>query len=239
MKHLHFEEIDSTNTYLKREYQNLDNLTFVSASYQTNGHGRNARVWDSIKDKNLLFSYLIKETKLIENYSHISMFNAVLVSQFLEELGIKNVSVKWPNDVYVCGKKIAGILLEGEYPNYLVVGIGLNILQELFPNDLRHPATSIVLELPNNPDLSLNGCRSLLFNKINTFWSNFNYDWSVFDEYLKTHNYLLNKEVRIKNNNENIQGTVVEIDASCNILIKKDGKIYTVNTGEIEIIWTL
>ena len=132
MKHIHFEEIDSTNTYLKKEYQNLDNLTFVTADYQSSGHGRYDRKWSANKGDNVLLSYLIKDKNIIEHFSYMSMFTAVVIIKYLEDKGLTNVSIKWPNDVYVNGKKIAGILLEGNIPNYVVIGVGLKAVDCIY-----------------------------------------------------------------------------------------------------------
>lgn len=236
MKHLHFEKIDSTNTYLKKEYQNLDNLTFVSASLQTSGHGRFSREWYAQKNESLLFSYLLKDALYVENFSYISMFTAVFIVKYLENKGISNVSIKWPNDVYVNGKKIAGILLEGEIPSYIVVGVGLNLLQTSFENDkLRHPATSLKMEIPTF-DLEVNNEYKALLNQINDFWADFSGDWHQFDNFIKNHNYLLNKRVKVENISQCIEGIVEDIDAECNLLINNGKEIVKINTGEIEVL---
>ena len=113
-KSLHFNEIDSTNTYLKNNYLSLDNFTFVSSDYQSNGKGRNDRKWLSDSGENLMFSFLIKDSSLINIAPSLSMMAACEVAKLLEELDIKKVSIKWPNDVLVSDKKICGILLDAK-----------------------------------------------------------------------------------------------------------------------------
>jgi len=237
MKYVHFEEIDSTNSYLKREYQNLDNLTFVSASFQTEGHGRYSRKWNANKGESLLFSVLIKDKRLIENFSHISMITAYVVAKFLERMQIKDVSIKWPNDVYVAGKKICGILLEGKIPEYIVIGVGINVLQEFFPNDLRHPATSIKLEGKNIPEINISALEQAIFEEFGNLFTNFDYNFDVYTEFLASHNYLKDKNVIIKQDNKEIKGTVVGLDSGCNLLIDQNKEIIKVNSGEIEVLW--
>ena len=166
--YIHFDEIDSTNNYLKNSYQLLDNFTFVSADYQSKGKGRNDRVWESSKGLNLMFSILIKDPKLLEVSTILSLMTAVDLARLLERYGIDNVSIKWPNDVLVGDKKVCGILLEGQLPNYLVIGVGLNVNQKEFPNGLRRPATSISSEL--NKDIDLEDLKEQLFpNIVNNF----------------------------------------------------------------------
>lgn len=235
MTHLHLEEIDSTNAYLKREYQNFDNLSFVSASYQTSGKGRENRVWKSNKNENALFSYIVKDKKLISSYSCLSIYTAMLVADFIEKIGIKNVTIKWPNDVYVNGKKICGILLEGNVPNYVIVGVGLNVLQKEFPSDLRHPATSLFLE--KNDVKNVKEILDILINKIYAFWLNFSTKKLEYENYLNSHNYLENKNVKIIQENEEIFGIVKGIDSDNNLLLENANKnILKIDSGEIEIL---
>lgn len=236
MKHIHFDVIDSTNTYIKREYQNLDNLTFVSTLFQTNGHGRFSRTWYGEKNQSVMFSYLLKNKEYIDNFSYISMITAVLVVKYLESKGLKDVTIKWPNDVYVKGKKICGILLEGEIPSYIVVGVGLNLNQVSFESQsLRHPATSLKIE---KPDLVLDSLieSQAIISFFGSFWDDFSNDWSIFDNFIKQHNYLLNKRVKVANIDKTIEGIVVDIDSQCNLLININGKIDKINTGEIEVL---
>lgn len=232
MKHIHFDEIDSTNTYLKNEYQNLDNLTFVSADYQTSGHGRFDRKWSANKGDNVLLSYLIKDKDIIEHFSYISMFTAVVIVKYLEDKGLSNVSIKWPNDVYVNGKKIAGILLEGNVPNYVVVGLGINLNQVEFDNELRHPATSLKLEKPDYNSSSLVEAQEIIY-RFNSLWADFKGDWSIYDNFIKNHNYLLKKSIKLSNSVNVIEGIVEDIDSSCNLLINNGKEIVKINTGEI------
>ena len=85
MKFIDFEAIDSTNTYLKHNHNNLEDFTFVSAKYQSKGRGRGSRVWKSENGTNLLFSLLIKEESLINKFKDISIISAYSLIQVLEE----------------------------------------------------------------------------------------------------------------------------------------------------------
>lgn len=233
MKHIHFEEIDSTNTYLKKEYQNLDNLTFVTADFQSSGHGRNTREWHANKCENILMSYLIKDRNIIEHFSYVSMFSAVVIVKYLESKGLENVSIKWPNDVYVNGKKIAGILLEGEYPNYIVVGIGVNLNQTNFDiKELRHPATSLKLEKSDFNSNPLKESQEII-SLFNHLWSDFNGDWLKYDNFIKNHNCLVKKRIKLSSGASIIEGIVEDIDSQCNLLINNGKEIVKIDSGEI------
>ena len=230
--YLHFDEIDSTNNYLKNSYQLLDNFTFVVASYQSKGKGRNDRVWESVKGLNLMFSFLIKDPKLLNESTALSLMAAVEVSKLLESYKLNNVSIKWPNDVLANDKKICGILLEGQLPNYLVIGVGLNVNQNEFPSNLRRPATSISNEL--NKDIDLGVIKEQLFPNI---VNNFNkLDKDSYLSYFKKHNYLLNKRVKVNINQQLFIGEVVGIDDNFNIQILSNDLLLHVDSGELEIL---
>ena len=231
-KHIHFLSIDSTNDYLKNSYPLLDNFTFVSADYQTNGRGRNDRVWESEDNKNLLFSLLIKDEKLIDKGSFLSLMMAVSISKAIEQYGIKNVSIKWPNDIIVNDKKLCGILLEGQIPNYIVIGVGLNVNQIDFPNDLRRPATSIRNEL--NEDIDINLLKKQLYKKISEDFYKINKEQYL--SYFNEHNYLLNKRVRVRINEQDFIGEVVGVNEDFLLQVRCDHLLLHVDSGEIEIL---
>ena len=229
---IHFKEIDSTNTYLKNTYRLLDNFTFASADYQSQGKGRNDRVWSSEPGENLMFSFLIKNEELMKKSTILSILTGVEVAKEIEKYGIDNVSIKWPNDVLVNDKKVCGILLEGQIPNYLVIGVGLNVNQKAFPDGLRRPATSLSLELKN--DVNIDELKERLFsNIVNNFT---NIKDGEYIEYFRKHNYLQNKRVRVVINNEIFIGEVVGIDDSFCLQVLSSDMILHIDSGEIEIL---
>lgn len=131
---LYFKTLSSTSDYLKDNYQDLPSFTFVQAGYQTGGRGQFERRWCSNENENLLFSFLIKN---IEIYQLDYIKKTVLFSiiEVLENYQV-HATYKPPNDIYVSGKKICGILIENltEFNNclYVVIGIGLNVNQTAF-----------------------------------------------------------------------------------------------------------
>jgi biotin-[acetyl-CoA-carboxylase] ligase BirA-like protein len=132
-----FEEIDSTNLYLKTHYQTLPNYTIVKAKYQTAGIGQFGRIWESNYDENLLFSLLIKkDLPFLMKDANPVFISAILA--LLDELGI-DAEFKYPNDILIGDKKLAGILIETKYSgsniDYIITGIGLNVNQEKFNVD--------------------------------------------------------------------------------------------------------
>ena len=231
-KQIHFDEIDSTNTYLKNTYRLLDNFTFVSADYQKQGKGRNDRVWQSNPGENLMFSFLIKDEALLKKSNIISLLTAIEVARVIEAYKVNSVSIKWPNDVLINDKKVCGILAEAKLPDYLVVGVGLNANQKEFPNDLRRPATSLSIELKK--DINIEELKNALFHKLVIVLNSTNEDECL--EYFRNHNYLQNKRVRVSINNEIFIGEVVGIDDSFCLQILSHDMLLHIDSGEIEIL---
>ena len=229
---VHFKEIDSTNNYLKNSYQLLDDFTFATADHQSHGKGRNDRVWQSNIGENLMFSFLIKNKELISKAESFSILTAVEVASLIEKYNIGNVSIKWPNDILIGDKKVCGILLEGQVPDYLVVGVGLNVNQKEFPNDLRRPATSLSLETKQKFDIE--ELRDRLFSNIVNNFSNTKAN--EFLDYFRKHNYLQNKRVRVVINNQVFIGEVVGIDDNFCLQVLSRDMLLHIDSGEIEIL---
>lgn len=234
INHYHFETIDSTSSYLKRTYKELPNLTFISADEQTNGHGRYNRTWYSNKEDNLLFSFLIKDKQLIEKYASLSLAIATVIFKQLKSLNINNVSIKWPNDVYVNDKKICGILLEsvsyGTEIDALVIGVGLNVNSKTFHPSIENTSTSIYLETNKLMDIdkfkkNIFKCTLSMLKEIN---SNSNYLNIV-----KNNNYLKNKQVYATINNKSTLVTVLDINEDNSLKVLIDNNEINLYSGEI------
>ena len=228
MKELFFETIDSTNTYLKQNYENLDNFTFVRADLQTSGRGRSSRKWLSKKGDNLLFSLLIKDKELIHKYKSLSINSAYLVLKILEEYGLKNLSLKWPNDIYANDKKICGILLESvskQEIECLIIGIGLNVNQKEFVGDYLIKPTSMINEL--NKEIDLIELKNKIFNSL---LNNLNKDY--YTEIIK-YDYLKNKTVNVVIHNENKTVKVLGINKDYSLKIVLDEEERDIYAGEI------
>ena len=131
---IEFDEIDSTSIYLKNNYLTLPNYTVIKTKYQKAGHGQYGRVWESDYNQNLLFSLLIKkDLPFVVKDANPVFVSAILA--LLDELGIDG-EFKYPNDIMVGSRKLAGILIETKYSgsniDYIIIGIGLNINQTKF-----------------------------------------------------------------------------------------------------------
>lgn len=230
MKQIHFEVIDSTNAYLKNNYQNFENLTFVSSDYQTQGKGRSNRKWEADKD-NLLFSLLLKDSRYFELTNIISILSAYTILQVLQDYSLADVSIKWPNDVYVGGKKICGILLEAKSTNAiecLIVGVGVNVNQVNFNEE--YNATSIKNIL--NKDIDINKLKNDIYQKMIGNLDKLLQGYDYYQEIVK-YDYLKNKSVYALVNAEKKLVTVKGINKDYSLCVVDNDNEYNLNSGEI------
>ena len=166
-KIIHIDETDSTNRWLKEGLAADDSgLTqtmvdvgvrksplssaainiAVVADYQTAGRGCGTNMWESERGKNLLFSLLIHPTVISANEQfRITEAVSVALCQTLQSYITQRVEIKWPNDIYVCDRKICGILIEnrlqGSTIKDSIIGIGLNVNQREFKSDAPNPVS--------------------------------------------------------------------------------------------------
>ncbi len=150
-------EVDSTNTFLRGYHPTRQTeITLVTTEYQTAGRGQGTNSWEAEAGKNLLFSLQVHPTSLpVEQMFVLSEAIALSIQQAVEEAltgsarGLQKedgaVMVKWPNDVYVGDKKVAGILIENELKGQLIgrsiLGCGVNVNQSVFTSDAPNPVS--------------------------------------------------------------------------------------------------
>jgi BirA family biotin operon repressor/biotin-[acetyl-CoA-carboxylase] ligase len=140
--------IDSTNSYLMRKLQTLQPQTVCLAEYQSAGRGRRGRQWHSPFGSHIYLSLYWRLEQGLSAAMGISLVVALAVSKTLEELYQLDVQLKWPNDIYLGGKKLAGILIELEGqsfgPSDCVIGLGLNIaMPEVNDEQITQPWTDV------------------------------------------------------------------------------------------------
>ena len=230
MKTIHFETIDSTNTYLKENYEKLDNFTFVSADFQSAGRGRNNRNWKSEKGENLLFSLLIKDKALIDKFSSLSVTSAFSI---IKALNLEHLSIKWPNDIYYKDSKLCGILLEAVTRNEiecLIVGIGLNVNQRDFVGEYKRTPTSLYQITSQTQDMRL--LKDKIFNQIYTDFMKVKEGYDFYND-IKEYDYLKDRKVYAEINNEVKQIKVLGIDSDYSLKVKQDNKTYNLSSGEV------
>lgn len=146
------DEVDSTNAYAARQLGDLRHGTFIAAERQSAGRGRNGRCWESPPGGNVYMSGVVKAFPPVPAAAHpgvLTLTMALAVCDAAEREGV-SPALKWPNDVLVGGRKVAGILAQATYEGHralaAIVGVGINVnmtAAELAAID--RPATSLVV----------------------------------------------------------------------------------------------
>lgn len=156
---VHLQETDSTNLYIKRNLADFEEFSAVYTDYQNAGRGQSCNRWESEKGKNIMFSMLFKPRCGIELQYLLLYYVAHQVAEFIRgQIELKSlVSIKYPNDVLIGDKKIAGILIENSINGNLlensIIGIGINVNQTENLKDYK--ATSLLMEDAMTRDINL------------------------------------------------------------------------------------
>ena len=159
MKIIKFDTINSTNSFLKELSANspVDNFTVIVTKEQTSGRGQMNTTWTTETGKNLITSILIKHNNLlITNQKYLSYAISVAIYEAIKDYNLPKLKVKWPNDILSETDKIGGILIENSLQRNKIqssiIGIGLNVNQEVYPDDLPD-ASSIKIKTGKTLDL--------------------------------------------------------------------------------------
>jgi BirA family biotin operon repressor/biotin-[acetyl-CoA-carboxylase] ligase len=152
LKIIKLNAIASTNSFLKELAVNsaTENFTVVVTNNQTNGRGQQDSNWVSEPNKNLTFSVFVNNLNLnIQDQKHLNFAISLAIYNALIGLEIKDLSIKWPNDIMAVNRKLCGILIENSLQKNKItssiIGIGLNVNQTNFPNHIKK-VSSLKLE---------------------------------------------------------------------------------------------
>ena len=228
-----FKNIENSNDKIKEVYKKNDNSRLaLFCVNQKKGRGRKGRVWKS-EVGDLTCSILIKKKIDISELGRINIIIVSIIINIFEDLGIENVEFKWPNDIFINKKKIAGILIETIVSNnnvsQFIIGIGVNIKSR--PNDLKHSSTS----------LFENGLRikalKLFFNIIKRLYfyvENYkNVEFSYLSKKLSDRFFNKKSIINVCNGNNKNEGLFSEIGSLGELIIKNKNKNLTITYGEI------
>ena len=150
-------------------------------------------------------------------------------------MGIGNISIKWPNDVYVGDRKIAGILLEsvsyGKGIEAIVIGVGVNVNSRKFNEDLVNKTTSVYLEISKQIDLKM--FRELVYHECIEIITNVKNGNRFYLSVVKDNNYLLGKKVYALINNKKELVEVIDINDDNSLRVKLNDTYINLRSGEV------
>ena len=238
---VYLESVDSTNKYAADNFTNLPNQTIIFSQIQTAGKGRNGKIWHSPNEENIYASYIIKDPKFQPaKASWIGALAAINTLQVhAEDL---DFWIKWPNDVYLKRKKIAGILCESHLDNNnkvdgVIIGMGINInMSSKTLSKLEKPATSLFNEKKNK--LKIEDIQKSLAYQIEIIYKMLvseGIDF-IFTKWKKL-NGLINRDIEVLQDNGNIlSAKAIDIDKSGELIIIDNlGKEHHIFSGDVSI----
>ena len=229
-----YEQIGSTNTEARRMLAEGKPTPFLLAAMsQTAGRGRRGNTFFS-PESGLYMTLALKPDEYKSAIARTTIAAAVsLYEAILETTGIV-CGIKWVNDLYFEQKKIAGILCEAPrgtsgQPLGILIGIGVNVAQKEFPDELKEKAGSL-----NRPDLDRNLLASVLTKRL-LYWCSHLNDPALIASY-KAHSILLGHTVSFQQNSKTITGTAEDITDSGSLLVRTADQLFELNSGEISLL---
>lgn len=230
---------ESTNSYLlDKASDHMGKRYAVLAEKQESGRGRRGRTWVSPFGKNIYLSMLWSFNGGIGSLEGLSLVIAIAVERALTELGVEDAKLKWPNDVYLDNKKLAGILLEvsGEYSGHcqVVIGIGLNIKLSDYDAETIDQPWAQLSEYLGGIDRNTIAATMIdhLINAIEQFEKN---GFVPFQVYWSTRDAFLNKEVDLILPTVTRSGVAKGVNSKGELLLKTEAGLESINAGELSL----
>jgi len=236
----HYTSIGSTNDEAKKLAQmGAPHGTLVIAEEQTGGRGRLGRKWVSPPGQGIWLSIILRPSLEPSEAPRITMACAVAAAKAIrQEVGV-NCLIKWPNDLLIDGKKVAGILTEMSADmdkiHYVVTGIGMNVNNAEFPPDIEKTATS--LKLASGEEVERLKILTQFLSQFEEIYRSL--ESGEFEAILGEWRQLscnLGKRVRIIGRNFELEGTALDVDGDGALLIKTDeGQVERVLSGDVSL----
>ncbi len=233
-KIVYFENIGSTNDIAKEN--TYKDGTLIIADTQTMGKGRLGRNWASENKSGIYMSIVLTPKIPAEKISLLTLIAGISVCEALIEICNIPFKIKWPNDIVADGKKVCGILTEGVIlpkETKAIVGIGINVNQKNFADDLCNKATSLYMLSGKTFE------REKIITKVTEIFEKNYMDFisnKPFKEKYESLCININKKITATKNGKQINATAIGITNSGELIIKKeDGTTLNINSGEVSV----
>jgi BirA family biotin operon repressor/biotin-[acetyl-CoA-carboxylase] ligase len=234
----YFDEVNSTNEKANELAANVEEGTVIIAEKQKEGIGRFGRGWISPKG-GVYVSVILKPKTTPINASKMTLIAGIAVAKVIIRLGL-DAKLKWPNDVLIHGKKVAGILtstsIKDSKIDYVIVGIGINVNIDIstFPKELQKSVTSLKEELKK--EVSMEMITEDILCEVEINYEIFKFKKGNFTYLLNEWRRLSNtigKKVKIKMRTEVIEGEAVGVNRDGALILKlEDGSLKNIIAGE-------
>lgn len=205
---------------------------------QTDGKGLGSNRWLSQDGENLLISFLFQPPITVQNQFYFNQYFAISVRQFLAQY-VQNPIIKWPNDIYVGNKKMAGILIEhgvqGNTLTYSIAGVGININQTLFEPELPNPTSVALITGKKNTITEM--IPRLTDTLTNLYHLILHEDFSKLQEIYLNHLFQYQKPAQYIIKGEEFTGTITGLSPFGQLIIETESKkVFTCHYKEVQFI---
>lgn len=233
-----YKRITSTNNVAKSlAEEGAPEGTVVIAESQSEGRGRLGRIWVSPPRDGLYLSIVLKPAIPIAEMWQIGYVAAVAVAEAINEISELDARVKWPNDIIVNGRKVAGILVEvdncgGTHEPAVIIGIGININMKEFPEDVADKATSLAIECSKEFDVdNMESCLLSSMHKWYSIYQDEGFD-PIFNRLLEL-DCVIGQQVTIQTPNGVVTGKAISINKDGNLIVQsEDGQEIAIFAGD-------
>jgi BirA family biotin operon repressor/biotin-[acetyl-CoA-carboxylase] ligase len=236
-----YEEIGSTSDRAKElAEEGAEHGEVVIAESQTAGRGRRGRVWVSPPRRNLYFSVVLRPELPPSRAPELTLVASLAICDALRQAGVP-AGIKWPNDVLVSGRKIAGVLTElaaePERVHWVVVGAGVNVnaRREDFPDDLRDQATSVLIERgqPAPRALLAAACFTALEDWLDRHAEE---GFAPIRDAWRTRSVTLGREVVVHEGGRELTGVAEDIDDAGALLVRGRAGVERILAGDVTLV---
>jgi BirA family biotin operon repressor/biotin-[acetyl-CoA-carboxylase] ligase len=235
----HYDELDSTNVKaFELAHEGGFHGEVIVAEHQTAGKGRRGRSWVSPPGKSLAMSVIVRPEIPPSRAPELTLVTAVALAETLKDSGV-DARIKWPNDVQIAGKKVAGILTElsadTERVHFVILGIGvnLNVLAAEFPAEISEIATSILVA--KNQPVHRALFVAALLAKLESWLDVWTEDgFAPIRDAWKSLTSTLGQDVVVRAEGKELRGVAEDIDESGALLLRVGNKLERILSGDVE-----
>lgn len=239
-KLIYFQSIGSTNDKAKELAAKAEEGTVIVAEEQTSGKGRLGRSWSSPGRKGIYASIILKPDMEPFNAAKLTLLGAASVALALEDCGIES-QIKWPNDIIIGGKKVAGILTEMSCElgivNYIILGIGINVNQsvEELPPELVDKATS--LRIAEGKAIKRKHLLAQVLNRLNELYVQLKETGDIEQalDICRERSAVIGKDIIVVQGRKQRPGHAVSINHDGELMVRFDEGLEQVISGEVSI----
>lgn len=223
---IHFDSISSTNTYARENASRLHIPVLISADNQTAGRGRHGKSFYSPAGTGIYFSLMFEAES---SFDLITPAAAVCTCEAIQKFTGISAQIKWVNDIYLNSKKTAGILTE-RFESYgrmlTIVGIGVNLTTDVFPDELVNAGSLGV-------DLDTEAFAKQIADDILTLNTDYRRD-EILEKY-RERLFIIGKELEYTKDGELYSGVAVGINNECNLIVDTVNGRQILSSGEISV----